>query len=173
MNVFLIIGGAGMGKSPFVQQFIKDRRCFVNDVQNEYGKRTKYAGQIPIALSDNINDNRSRYIGDNFDKYVALCRNKRNTVCVFEEATAFLHGRTESPVVSLLIGRYHTGNNYLLLFHSVNSVPPRPYELCNYIVLFKTNDERKYIEKKFPKLLPYFDDLSSKPNGSYHIIKMQ
>lgn len=173
MNTILVIGAAGQGKSPIIQKLIADKRCFVFDIQNEYGNRTKYGGQTPINLSTNINEFRSRYVGTNMDEFLDLCAKKRDTMCVFEEATAFFQGRTEKKMLRHLISKRHTGNTSLLVFHSINSVPPRHMEMSNYIILFKTLDEMDNVYRKYSRLAPYFTDLQeSRADGFYHIIKM-
>jgi len=170
-STYIVIGAPGQGKSPFVQKFIEGRRCFVFDIQNEYGQRTKYPGQRPIGLSDNVNDLRARYKGDDIEAFQLMCLQKRDTVLIFEEATIFFEGRTGKLTRKLLVNRFHTGNVYMFLFHSINAVPPRIMEMCNFIVLLKTNDEEHNVRWKYTKLLYYFLDLREKPDGSYHIIK--
>jgi hypothetical protein len=169
---FMIIGGPGAGKTPFVRNFIADSYCCVFDVQNEYGERTKYPGQTPVRLTDNTKEPRSRYVGGDVEQFISICNLKRNTVCVFEEATAFFEGRTGKSMRRLMINRYHTGNVYLLLFHSINSVPPRLMELSGNVVLFRTNDEEHNIERKFPRLLQYYKRLQTAQPGEKFIIKV-
>lgn len=173
MNTYIVIGAPGMGKSPFIRKLIEGRRCFVFDVANEYGTRVKYEGQKPVNLSVNPADLRSRFTETkNLKKFIALCEQKRDTVCVFEEATAFFQGRTQLETTHLIINRYHTGNTYAFIFHSINSVPPRIIELCNYVVLFKTMDLVDHVNRKFPRIAPFFSDLQGKENGTQHIIKL-
>lgn len=172
MNTYVVIGAPGKGKSPFVQQFIEGRRCFVFDIQNEYGQRTKYPGQKPIGLSNNPNDSRARYISDDITAFQMMCLQKRDTVLVFEEATIFFQGQAGKLTRKLLVNRFHTGNVYMFLFHSINRVPPVIMEMCNYVVLFQTLDQERIVQWKYTNLLYYFLDLREKPDGSYHIVKM-
>lgn len=167
----MVIGAPGQGKSPFVQSFIRDNFCCVFDVNNEYGERTKYPGQTPIGLTTNTKEPRSRYIGGDIEEFTKICNSKRNTVCVFEEATAFFEGRTGKAMRRLMINKFHTGNVYLLLFHSINSVPPRLMELSGNVVLFKTNDEPDKVAK-FSRLLPYYEKLRYAKPGEKYIIKV-
>lgn len=169
-STILIIGAPGMGKSPFTQRFINGRACLIFDVNNEYGTKTKYPGQTPIGLSSDTREPRSRYIGGDVDAFISLCGTKKNTVCVFEEATAFFSGKTDKHMRRLLINRYHTGNVYLLLFHSIAMVPPVISDLTSKIVIFRTNDEPARVKAKMSRLLPYYEDLKTKPNGTKYII---
>lgn len=172
MNTYLVIGAPGMGKSPFVKKLIEGRRCFIFDIANEYGVRVKYNGQRPVNLSNNPNDMRARYVGDDFKKFISLCMQKKDTICVFEEATAFFQGRIGLETIKLIINRYHTGNTYVFCFHSINSVPPRIMEMSNYVVLFKTSDQINTVNNKYGRIAPHFQDLQVRENGEKHIIKI-
>jgi hypothetical protein len=172
MHLFIIAGAPGMGKSPFVKSYIDGNNCLVFDVANEYGSRVKYAGQTPLNLSTNNNDARSRYIGEDLETFVKKCAAKRNTICVFEEATGFFQGAVQQLTMRLIIGRKHTGNVYLFIFHSINRIPPGIMEMAEYLVLFKTNDEWNTVRGKYARLLPYFEDLQNKPKGEKYIIPL-
>jgi hypothetical protein len=176
MNTIIVIGAPGEGKSEVIKQAISgnnsDKACFIFDIQNEYGDRTKYPGQTPIRLSLNIKEPRSRYIANNVEEFIRLCQNKRRTICVFEEATAFFEGKTGKTMRKHLIDRWHTQNVSYLLFHSISSVPPRIMEMSNFVVLFRTNDEEHKVKLKYSKLLPYFLDLQKKPKGTNHVIQL-
>lgn len=172
MYMLIVAGAPGMGKSPFVRSYIEGRNCLVFDVANEYGSKTKYAGQVPVNLSGNMNDARARYTGDDMEIFVKKCKMKRKTICVFEEATGFFRGAVESDTMRLIVGRRHLENVYVFIFHSINRIPPGIMEMADYVVLFKTNDEWATVRGKYSRLLPYFEDLQGKPNGEKHIIKM-
>lgn len=172
MNTYLVIGAPGMGKSPFIRELIRERRCLVFDVANEYGTRVKYKGQQSLNLSNNTAEMRSRYVGTDLKKFVQLCGTKKDTVCVFEEATGFLQGRVGLDTTGLIIGRYHTGNTYVFVFHSINSVPPRIMEMSNYVVLFKTTDQADNVYRKYGRIGPHFNKLQLMNNGEKIIIKL-
>jgi hypothetical protein len=178
MNLYIVCGAPGMGKSPFIRKLIGDdstaykNRCFVFDIANEYGQRVKYAGQKPLNLSNNANDLRCRYIGTDLKKFIEICDKKKDTICVFEEATGFFQGMVSKETTRLIINRYHTGNTYCFIFHSINSIPPRIMEIANYVVLFKTNDEAEKVYSKYSRLGSHFDHLQSEPNGTCQYIKL-
>lgn len=173
MNTYIVIGAPGMGKTPFVKNFIgNDKRCLVWDVQNEYGQRTKYPNQKSFNLDSNTKLPRSRYVGASIEEFTKIVKTKRDTIVVMEEATGFFRGKQNKETAQLLINRYHTGNVYMFLFHSINRVPPEIMEMSNYVILFRTNDETNKVEKKYEKLLPYFFDLKQKSNGEYHVINL-
>lgn len=156
----LVIGESGTGKSEWVKEYIQPpRNCFVFDVQNEYGMRTKYAGQTPIGLSDNIHHARARHIELDEKKFILQCKAKKNTVCVFEEATGFFQGAIGEPLRKLMIGKLFTNNVYVFIFHSISSVPPRIAQMVDMVVLYNTLDENYQVEKKYPSIYPYFSKL--------------
>lgn len=167
----LVIGMTGQGKSPFIRSYIENNKCFVFDVQDEYGFRTKYPGQKPVALSNNVNAPRARHIEMDENKFILQCSHKRDTICVFEEATGFFEGHTSKPLRRLMISKMFTRNIYVFVFHSISSVPPRIMQLINYVILFKTGDEPYQVEQKFPSLFPYYMQLKTMPPGSKFIIQ--
>lgn len=172
MNTILVLGHTGQGKSEFVKEYIgTDKACLVMDIQDEYGSRTKYPGQKAINLSTNNKERRSRYIGGDFKIYLNIVLSKRKTICVFEEATIFLEGRTMDTMRRVLVNKMFTQNVYVLCFHSICAVPPRILQLADYIVLYKTNDEEYQVERKYPSL--YIDFLETKEyeKGQYKTIK--
>lgn len=171
-STFIVIGAPGMGKSPFVRSLIENRRCLVFDVANEYGSRVKYAGQTPVNLSTDNRQPRSRYVQMNLKGFLDLCTTKRDTVCVFEEATGFMQGMLQLEVTQLMIGRLHTGNTFVFVFHSINSVPPRILEMSNYVVLFRTNDIDRVVERKAPRLYDNYRALQTMKPGEKFIIKV-
>jgi hypothetical protein len=175
MNLYIVIGAPGEGKTPFCKQMIgggdsgrPENRCLVFDINNEYGPRTKYPGQVAFNLPVNYKDIRCRYTGDDIEMFLKIAMSKQNTVVVMEEATAFFEGKTSKLTRRLIINRYHTGNVYVFLFHSINSVPPRIMEIANYVVLFKTNDEHDTVYRKYSRLGPSFDALRDAEHGKGH-----
>lgn len=172
MSMYIVMGAPGMGKSPFAQAMIKERKCLVFDINNEYGPRTKYPGQVPIGLSSDIRQPRCRYIGYDIKAFTLLAMSKTNTVVIMEEATAFFRGKQSQETSKLIIGRIHTGNTYVFLFHSINRVPPELMEIADIAVLFKTNDEEKTIMRKYPRLFIPYTKLRTCKSGDNFIIKM-
>jgi hypothetical protein len=170
MYLILIIGGTGQGKSPFIKSYCDGKNVFVFDVQNEYGSKTKYKNEKPYNLSTS-DSNRQRFIIADELAFIKKCQSKTKTICVFEESTMFFQGAINKEMRKLIFSKAHSGNVYILVFHSINSVPPRIMEATDYVVLFKTADENKTVEKKFPRLLNSFNLLKKKKSGEYLIIK--
>lgn len=172
MYMYLVIGAPGQGKSPWAQKMIEGRQCLVFDVNNEYGTRTKYPGQQPFLLSTDPRQPRSRYIGWDVKQFISLSMARRNTVVVMEESTAFFRGNQSALTSRLIIGRKHTGNILVFLFHSINRVPPEIMELADWVVLFKTNDEERTVERKYTRLIEAYRRAQSFKPGQCEAIKM-
>lgn len=159
-----IIGKMGTGKTTFVKDYIKGRKAFLFDTNNEYK-------DLPTDYRKPI----SRMIDLDHKKYIQICLQKKNTVCVFEDATGFIEGRLSDNFRKALVSKRHTGNVNILIFHSMLSVPPRLIQLSDYVVLFNTSDEMYQVEKKFPSLLNDWKAVkaySEKNPYQYKIIKL-
>jgi hypothetical protein len=178
MKTFIVVGAPGQGKSEWVKNAIRERRSWVFDVQNEYGSRTKYPGQKALGFSDNPNAVQARYVpksmylNEDVKRFMEMAYHKRDTHVVFEEATIFLQGRQDQMIKTLIVNRIHSGNVYYFLFHSINSIPPRIMEMCNFVVLHKTLDEEHIVSFKYGRLFHHFLDLQPLPDGSSKIIKL-
>ena len=158
-NLTLVIGHTGQGKSSFVKNFIKGKNCLVFDINNEYQD-----------LETDVKKPRAKFIGLPAE-FIETCFKRRNTNLIFEEATGFLRGAVNMKLQKLIIEKRHKNNNLLFIFHSINRVPPVIYEICNYIILFKTNDQENTILNKYPMLIKPFRELKKAPKFSHKVIK--
>ena len=150
----------GQGKSMFVKKYIKEKRCYVFDVQNEY-----------TDLQINPYAERGRDVNLDEKKFIESCLNRKKTICVFEEATGFFEGKLDKKVRHLVLSKRHTGNIFIFCFHSISSVPPRLMQLTNFVILFKTGDEDYQVKSKFPSLYDYYSRLKKLPSHSSFNIK--
>jgi hypothetical protein len=178
-NLILIAGGTGQGKSYYTNKnllcneirkvngrdnyFIAptSKRQYIFDINNEY--------QLP---PDNLTRPFMRNINCDDKFFTATCKKVINTNIVFEDASGFLRGKQSKEIARLIVQRRHSNNNYIILFHSINRIPPELLEYCNYFILFKTGDNLKDIDGKFknPLINKMFLTLKNKPNNS-HILK--
>lgn len=159
-----IIGKMGSGKTTFIKTYIQNRRCFIFDVQNEY------------KLTTDNRKQQSRMIDLNHNTFLSESLDKKNTVCVFEDATGFVEGRLSADLRKTLVSKRHTRNTNILVFHSISSVPPRVLQLSDYIILFNTSDELYQIENKFPSMVKHFNLVKNnvvKNPFFYKIVKVQ
>lgn len=161
MNI-VVIGMMGTGKTTVIKRYISGKRVLAYDVNNEYRD-----------LHDDNRKQRSRVtpLDIHYSEFVKMCRSRRNTVCIFEDATGFIEGKLDAEFRQFLIEKRHTGNVSIMVFHSISAVPPKILQLCDIVILFKTNDEEYQVEKKYPSLYKYYKDLMKKQQYSYHLIK--
>ena len=74
----------------------------------------------------------------------------KNTYILVEEATIFFDTSSRfEEMKNLLVRARHTGNVIQLNFHSWLSVPKNIINLCDYVVVFKTNDTEKTLLAKY------------------------
>lgn len=139
MNLILVVGHTGQGKSTLVRKMIEGKAAYVFDVNNEY----------PMLPKDYKVNFRFRHVEMNLKKFVSVCERLKSYNIVFEDSTGFLRGKQSAHFMRLIIAKRHSGNNYFLIFHSLNRVPPELLELCNVLFLFKTNDYEDIVRRKF------------------------
>jgi len=158
MNLILIIGHTGQGKSTYLQKFIAGRKQYIFDVNNEYN--------LPDDLQVRP-QMRNRDL--NVNRFLSICKGLKNYNICFEDATGFLRGKQQKELSQLIVAKRHTGNNFIFLFHSINRVPPELMEMSNYVILFKTNDNIDLIDRKFKneKLNNAFLQLQKMKNHSF------
>lgn len=166
MYLFLIIGHTGQGKTTLVKKMIEGKRSYVFDINNEY----------PNHVPDRIRTPKIRHINGDADQFTEKIKNLKLTGynIVFEDSTGYLRGRQSAPFIRQIVNKRHTKNNYFLLFHSLNRIPPELMELCNFIYLFKTIDNKERVEQKFhdERLLLAMDKVKAAPKFCYAKIKM-
>jgi DNA helicase HerA-like ATPase len=133
-KAFIIVGGTGMGKTTFTKKCLEKvnpKARLVYDVNNEYRELINY----PLMK---------------FDEFCNLTTRTKNAFIVYEEATIFLNNRSSnSLLIDILVRKRHTNNTIFLVFHSLRSVPRYIFDLCNYCVLHKTNDNENLVENRF------------------------
>jgi len=166
--LILDIGMTGQGKSDFVKSLIRSKpnaRYFVFDVNNEYGEEA--AKGEPFNFSTDLEEHQCRVVELNAEAFIDECKLRRNCTCILEDATGFLRGNLGKKVIQVLQAKRHNQNTYILLFHSIRSVPVQLFDFANFVVLHKTNDTRAEVERKYPVLLSTFDKVAKLPPSKY------
>lgn len=140
MYLFLVVGHTGQGKTVFVNSFIRNKRQYVFDVNNEYSHLREDTDELMPNMRNTSLD---------VDYFLQVAAKLQNTNIVFEDATGFFRGKQSAPLIKQIVRKRHSKNNFLILFHSINRIPPELLEMANVIVLFKTNDNFETIDSKF------------------------
>lgn len=152
----LVVGKQGTGKTTFIKNMIakaNPNALLIYDVNNEYSEF------YPEPFVD-------------MEAFLAKAGRHKNTIQVYEEATIFFGTRASNAELrKMIVGMRHTGNTFILAFHSLRSVPVNVYELCNYITLFKTNDAENRIDSKFDdeRLTRVFREVKDSPDPHKNI----
>lgn len=179
MYLILIIGHTGQGKTPYLNKFLgnghakpippavkgkyfatpESKRQYIFDINNEY------------ILPDDLGEfkNQMRNTDLDISRFIHIAGNLNNTNIVFEDATGFLRGKQSANFARLLTRKRFTQNNYLVIFHSINRIPPELMEMSDCIVLFKTRDNVDIVKNKFEykELTDAFIELQNKPDYSF------
>jgi hypothetical protein len=145
----ICIGRSGCGKTTLSKNMMnnapKGMPFIVYDINNEYQdyypekfiKFTEFLEKLVELDSEGYNVINHHYI-------------------LIEEATIFFNTHSNfEEMKDVLVRARHTGNIVQLNFHSFSSVPKGIYNLLDYVIVFKTNDNEKSITDRFdnPKVL--------------------
>lgn len=134
---YIIIGRRGCGKTTLSKKLLDSR-----------------PGSMPVMIYD-INNEYQKYYPEPFEDFTIFL-NKisderiRNHFILIEEATIFFNTQSNFyEMKNLLVRARHTGNIIQLNFHSFSSVPKGIYNLLDYVIVFKTNDNEKSVTDRF------------------------
>ena len=119
--------------------------------------------KLPIVVYD-INQEYRNYYPEkflDFDVFLDKIVDLRGHYIVIEEATIFFQKAShEKTMINLLVRARHTGNIIQLNFHSWFTVPKHIYTLLNYVIIFKTNDNVKNLDRfESPTLIQTFTEV--------------
>lgn len=165
MYLTLVIAHTGQGKTTFCKKMIEGKPCLVFDVNNEYT-------DLP-NVEDDPGAPRSRDTQLDMPTFVNFCSQAVfNKIVVIEDATGFFRGNMSGDFIRMIQRKRHANNNYVLLFHSIASVPRQIKDFANYVVLFKTNDIDSDVYKKYPQIYPHYLEIKKAKKYSKKIIKL-
>ena len=164
-KIVLIIASAGQGKTYKANKLIAGKKCCVFDVAGQYDD-----------LPWDVKEPRSRFFNADPKKFIEVCNEKHDgTICVFEEATSFFEGKTGKEMKNLITMRRHPidkgGRNIVLIFHTVNTVPPFLLDNANTIILGKTGESATRIKSKKEELHKIALWLKTQPDRTFYNFK--
>ena len=154
-KAILVIGRTKSGKTTAVKKIAAKTglSLAVYDVQNEYN-----TGKPLPDIEDFLNE----------------VSQLRRTCIVFEEATIFFSNRgDEKTLKKILVSKRHTGNVVILCFHSLRSVPTYVFDLSDFYVLHKTNDNVRLVETKFEgmQIVEDFRAVKESENPYFEVVR--
>lgn len=155
MKAVLLVAQTGQGKTTYAKKILNQCRgkVLINDVNGEYGYPYK---PVEAFMEDAIK--------------------ATNTLIIFEEATIFFSQKGNSEQMrEILVRKRHTNNFIVLIFHSLRSIPIYILELCNYMVLYKTNDTPVAVKRKydgFDSIINGYERLKNAPDYSHIVINL-
>lgn len=137
----VIAGGKGTGKSTILRKLIEqvpEQYLLLYDVNNEH-KKTRY-----------VKGDGKSYLPD-IEDFLFQASLSENVVIACEEASIFFtsHNKSED-MLKILTQARHTGNGFVLIFHSLRAIPDYMISYINHLIILKTmGDSPEKIDKKF------------------------
>lgn len=137
----IIVGYQGAGKSLLVKDIIKKvsrDRIRVFDVNDEYSDFT----DVDYRDEDGVLD-KEAFRND----MITL----KDTIFVVEDATVIFSNRKgyDEKLAMAIIGKRHSHNVYIFLFHAMRVIPVDVYEFSDELWLLKTADKEKTVYSKY------------------------
>lgn len=172
MNVYIVAGQTGSGKSFFIKNSLipemkkRDYKFFIFDINKEY---------LNVFQPDEEFKNfYVPFVG--IDDFLTRVKPQINSCLIFEEATAFFSnkGINSKILLDLQVRKRHTNNVIIFVFHSLRQIPVEIFDFCNYLILHKTNDRADIVNAKFkfnPDILDTFELVKRSKDKHFHIIK--
>jgi hypothetical protein len=161
MILHIIVGSTGSGKTFCAKKFIAQYpNICVYDIQNEYG--------LPFL---NETSDKKRFKTIDIKQFVGFTKKLKGYCFLIEEATGVFDGKIGMDFTQAILSKRHTHNRFVLIFHTLNTVPKKLYGFCDYLTLFKTNDLEMDVKKKFPNLLSDWKNLKNSPKYSRKFYK--
>lgn len=141
-KAIILVGATGCGKTYKTKQLLKSanpKALHIFDTNNEYKDIYPYPFDADIDL------------------FLEKAYRLKNAIILIEDATAFLSNRGRSDLlIKIMVGKRHAkindndpGNTIILLFHSMRSIPKYIMDISTDIIIFKTNDDPKFVKTEF------------------------
>jgi hypothetical protein len=141
----IVIGQQGAGKSPMVKEMALGsgmQNLIVLDINGEYDPEQF------TTFSD-------------FKLFKNYMTKTKNSLIIFEEASAFLSSFSDIELKQMLVGVEHNRNVIFFLFHGLRYVPPYLTDLCRFHICLRTRDTLEYCEKNRPFYAPFYNDMQN------------
>ncbi len=153
----IIVGYQGAGKSLLAKNLIKKihpSRLHILDIYNEYD-------YIPGA---------DRYLTVNnrldFDRFKNDMVTLEGRIFIAEDATIiFSHRGRSQELLESIIGKRHSQNTYIFLFHSLRAIPRDVFDYSDQLWLLKTGERSDIVESNFKgtDVIEVFEQVKNMP----------
>jgi molybdopterin-guanine dinucleotide biosynthesis protein len=154
----IIVGTTGSGKTTISKRLcaeVHETRLLIYDVNGEYYDRIDY--ELP-----------------DMDDFLDEAIKARERLILFEEATVFFSNRgSNAKMRKILVAKRHNENIIVLNFHSIRAIPHYIYDLVNFVIVLKTNDQNDLVLKKHELLYPAFREVAKMPDTVYPKVSMK
>ncbi|MEA5404489.1 hypothetical protein VB776_16270 [Arcicella sp. DC2W] len=149
-------GNAGTGKSTITEQIRKQYLnngfgVLIYDIKNE--KAYESVPNMPLSALKKWNGKGEYKVSmlsdDNFsivDVFKIILERKgklRNFFFVLEDAHGYINPQTAKPIIAVFGASRQWGITFLANYWAIKQVPPFFCEMCNYLIIRKTNDSFK------------------------------
>ena len=153
-EVLLMAGLSGVGKT---WQFLKILNAYLHGkgLIFDWQKEIKYDQFARIPVNKIRKQKSGIYKVQTLewqDVIVQVSKYFRDGVVAFDDAGGYLPKMEYTPMLNILIGKRHYHLDVILMFQSLNRVPPYVLENSTKLMLFKTNDNIKgSVIEKIPR----------------------
>lgn len=142
-----IVGCTGEGKSEVSKAMIaKTEHACVWDVQAEY--------ELPMDIRGNLKKFSLDPRKHSIDDFIELTHVCEGYTFVCEEMTGYFdNGKIPREFTQEIVAKRHSRNKFILIFHSLQDIPPKIWRFTDILIMFKTEDLEKDVRIKYPKLV--------------------
>jgi len=148
-----IVGMTNTGKSYEVKRIPKHKK-YIFDIQNEHQEFNAISGRL-----------------DSSENFLDKIEHVKNSVIVFEEATAFFgYSNSNRRAMKMLVNKRHDNNLIIFCFHALRFVPPYIVTMMDYFALKKTGDDEKKAGDKLGHIIGWKNKFLSVKNQIPQII---
>lgn len=181
-KIVVYAGMPGCGKTTqimkqiaaFLKQHPKEK-VIIYDINRE--KAYKDFPAISLEQIPHVKSGVYRIVEPDYNLVLAtFVETFRNGLLILEDANFYLTAARNMTLWKILVSRRHMGMDVVLTFHSLARIPPYLYEMLNYIILFKTNENIDRVQNKIPnfdKVESIKNKINKNPNKYFHqVIEM-
>lgn len=171
-TVTIIIGGRGTGKTTFSQELMKDHPKKVLIVDTFNHPSYKHVPRIhPHQLKKwEKGIYRIWPLKDSYtieEILASIDSDLNNCMIFFEDALKYISGKLKPEERRFIIDSKQKNLDMLFLYHSYGQVPPDLYRFCDFVTVFKTNDNPTTRKNQIPvydQIVHAYHDVMADPS---------